>query len=92
MGSIRIQLFDWDESTNEAKEPLVVELAYDPGLTLEEQGTKKVSIFAGDDVGGGQVLIPLAMLNQAMSALIAADMNRSKPGIIMPNNKLILPN
>lgn len=92
MGTIRVQLFDWDEKTNEAKQPLVVELEYDPELTLEEQGTKKVSIFAGDNVGGGQVLIPLAMLNEAMTALIAADMKRSTSPIIMPDNKIIRPN
>lgn len=93
MSILKFQLHDWDVDADEPKEPISVEFAYDPEMSLEEQGFKKVSIYAGDDVSGGSVFLPLIMLNHGMTALMLAAAKRdNKGGIIIPNNKIIMPN
>lgn len=93
MGTIKLTMFDFnidpdDDTKSSPKEPITVELEYDADLTLEEQGVQKVSIYVGDNVVGGQVVVPLAMLNEAMGALMAGYLKReaeNKPSIIMPD-------
>ena len=91
MASVRITLFDFDPVTGEAKEPIVSELEYDPELTLEEQEYKKLNIWAGDNVSGGSIMVPLGMLTAAMAPVMDADMKRT-PSIIMPDRRIIKPN
>lgn len=92
MGVVRITLYDYDLATGEPKQPITAELQYDPELTLEEQGVKKVAIFCGDDVGGGNIMLPLGMLTTAMSVVMDADQKRSSAIIMPPKPNIILPN
>ncbi len=91
MSEVRITLFDFDLEKDKPKEPLHMAVQYDPNLSLQEQGTKKVSIFCGDYVSGGTVTLPLAMLTQIISALMQEDLKRQS-NIIIPDNGIILPN
>lgn len=86
MPIIRITLYDFDVKTEEPKDPLHVEMEYDPDLSLEEQGIQKVSIYVGDNVTGGNVLIPLAMLNECMTtvAMMAVKRDQGSSSIILP--------
>lgn len=100
MGVIKLTLFDYAKNAQgeltEPKEPLTVELEYSPDLTLEECGVKKLSVYVGDDVTGANVIVPLHMLNTAMSSLmmmIAKREHDEQPAILMPSTpKIILPN
>lgn len=94
MACVRITLFDFDEKTQEAKEPITAEIQYDSDLSLEDQGYKKLAIFAGDDVAGGTLFVPLAALNALMTTVMMTANKRDnasglilpkKPGIIKPH-------
>jgi len=85
MGVVRITMFSLDQ------EPITAEIEYEPEMTLKDQG-KKLAIYAGDDVAGGTLLLPLDLLSACMSTIMQADKQvRSgivmpeKPGIIRPN-------
>lgn len=83
---MRITLFDGE------KQPISGELSYDPDMSIEEQGVKKLSIYVGDDVCGGNIMVPLGMLMGLINFIAEADINRSGNGLIVPPKKLILPN
>lgn len=88
MGIVRIVLYDFDTVTQQPKQPITAELEYDPDMSLEEQGYKKVAITVGDDVGCGTIMLPLHLLTAAMAPVMDADQKRSSP-IIMPNKGII---
>jgi hypothetical protein len=90
MGTLKITLFDYDPATGNAKPPITAELEYDENMTLDEQGFKKLAIFAGNDVAGGTLFVPLHMLTGVMSTIMEEDQKRS-PGIIMPDKSIIKP-
>ena len=71
-------------------EPIAVEMNIDPSTPIIEQWPK-ITITAGDDVGAGTVILPLAALTGVVSALMEADKKRQSK-ITMPNKDIILPN
>lgn len=88
MSIARVTLLDWDTVKNDGKEPIVAELDYSH---IAELGTTKVSIYVGDDITGGNVMIPVILLTTLMGHVMQKAEQRDS-AIIMPNKKIILPN
>lgn len=90
MSVIQLTLHDFDRVNNKPKPVITIEVNCDPNMSLEQQGFKKISITAGDDIGCGTVTLPLAALTQAMAALMKEDAKRSS-AILTPGSGIVRP-
>ncbi len=74
----------------EGKPPIAVEMEIPNDTPIEQQGGR-VALTVGDGVGAGTLLLPIPALTGIMASLMEADRKRA-PAIIMPDNKIIVPN
>lgn len=84
MSLVKIMLF------GESK-PVTREIEFDPDDPVAiEAANLRVSVTVGDDISGGTVVLPFAMLSNLIAQCMAEYQSRKQ--IIMPPNKIIKPN